>query len=679
MSDERQQQPLTKAWLGFLVLAWVGLPATSGAQDWKPIDRQQLAMEAPLVDKEAAAEVLLWEVRVQDAWRGDEVYTELRNYLRIKIFDDRAKESQGQVDLVFGRKQGILDVAARTIKPDGSIIEVKKADVFERTIVRGNGVKVKAKSFALPGVEKGAIVEYRWTEMRDDQVGNYLHLDLQREIPVQTLRYYLRPLMGARDLGYRMRVQWFNAPAVPFKHESDGYNSVELSGVRAFRQEQRMPPENQVRSWLLAFYTEDRAETPDAFWKRHGRAEYDRQKLLYKASDDVKNAAAVAVGDATDPDKRLELLFEFCRSKIRRVDEDASELSQQERKKFKPNRTPAETLKRGMGTGDDVLELFVALASAAGFDARLLAVQDRSQGFFDPAFADAYFLRARSAAVRMAGGLRYLDPSSRHVPYGNLRWQEEGAAGLLLDANPVFVNTPLTPAGRSKAKRDAMLRLAEDGTLEGEVRIEYGGHLAAQRRLQYDQDSKEEREKAVKTALQERLSTAELAEIAMENVGDPQLPLVYRYKVRVPGYAQRTGKRLFLQPAFFHHGAKAMFPARDRKHSVYFDYPWSEEDQVTIELPEGFSLDHADAPASISAAPVADYKVQAEVQGERRLRYRRSFQFAMDGTLLFPVDMYPAVKDFFDRVHTADEHTITLRQAEPGSKPGASGEPGTVR
>jgi hypothetical protein len=46
------------------------------------------------------------------------------------------------------------------------------------------------------------------------------------------------------------------------------------------------------------------------------------------------------------------------------------------------------------------------------------------------------------------------------------------------------------------------------------------------------------------------MSTAELSDIRIENVTDPVKPFVYAYHVRVPGYAQRTGKRLFLQPAF---------------------------------------------------------------------------------------------------------------------------------
>ena len=62
-------------------------------------------------------------------------------------------------------------------------------------------------------------------------------------------------------------------------------------------------------------------------------------------------------------------------------------------------------------------------------------------------------------------------------------------------------------------------------------------------------------------------------------------PFIYKYHVRVPEYAQRTGKRLFLQPGFFLKGIDPMFSAGTRRYPIYFHYPWSEEDKITIDLP----------------------------------------------------------------------------------------------
>src|SRR5207302_3478979 len=104
----------------------------------------------------------------------------------------RGRGSQISIDIPYLGGSSIKDVAARTIKPDGTIIEIKKEDVLERTIVKVSGLKLKAKSFAMPGVEPGAIIEYRWKEVWPE-VSIYDRFELQRDIPVQVVRYFVKP------------------------------------------------------------------------------------------------------------------------------------------------------------------------------------------------------------------------------------------------------------------------------------------------------------------------------------------------------------------------------------------------------------------------------------------------------------------------------------------------------
>jgi hypothetical protein len=167
----------------------------------------------------------------------------------------------------------------------------------------------------------------------------------------------------------------------------------------------------------------------------------------------------------------------------------------------------------------------------------------------------------------------------------------------------------------------------------------------------------------LRNSVKGRLSTAELSDIRIENVTDPIKPFVYSYHVRVPGYAQRTGKRIFLQPAFFEHGLGPLFSNSERKNSVYFHYPWLEEDEVTIDLPSGYALDNPDAPSPINAGPVSEYTPRVSVTTDgKMLIYRRRFFFGGGGTILFPVRTYTDLKALFDEVNRGDNHTITLKQ-----------------
>ena len=650
------------------VFASFPLPTRAAGDEWKPINPEQLSLKSSTVEKDADAEALFWEVRMDDNSDPDGNLV-FNHYIRVKVFTDRGRESQSKIDLEYGKIYGsetkIQDIAARTIKPDGSIVELKKADIFERTIVKTSGVKVKARSFAMPAVEPGCIIEYRWREIRVNTLAQYVRLQFQRDIPVQRVTYSVKPYVSDYErLSFNSLTLHGNA--TPWTKEKNGFYKTEMTNVPALHDESRMPPEDQVKTWMLVFYqraTNDKVD-PDKYWANLGKDYYDRTKSLIKPNDEVKQMATSLTADAKTDDEKIANLFDFCRYKIKNVNNDTSGLTPDERAKVKDNKTPSDTLKRGVGTGLDIDLLFAALANGAGFDARIVLSSDRGDIFFDKMLPNAYFLNPQNVAVNVGGTWKFYDPGLNYVPPGMLRWQEEGQQALITDPkNPVWVNTPMTPPEKSLVKRTAKLTLTEDGTLEGDVRLEFTGHQAIERKEDLDEESETQREDHLREEIKNQMSAAEISNIKIENATDHERPLILSYHVRFPGYAQRTGKRLFLQPAFFQYGRAPLFATASRKYPIYFHYPWSENDLVEINMPKGYALDNADAPAPFSSADISQYRPSLSVSSDGSLLvYKRNFFFGGGGSVLYPVEAYPQVKQYFDLVHKQDGHTIALKQ-----------------
>src|ERR1700752_135037 len=115
-----------------------------------------------------------------------------------------------------------------------------------------------------------------------------------------------------------------------------------------------------------------------------------------------------------------------------------------------------------------------------------------------------------------------------------LGWPEENQDALILDPKePFWVSTPLSGPEKSVAQRTGKFRLLEDGTLEGDVQIQYTGHLGYDNNEKNDDHSPSDHEDTLKAIVKKHMSTADVSEIKIENVTDPLKPFTYSYHVRV--------------------------------------------------------------------------------------------------------------------------------------------------
>ncbi len=640
-----------------------------GQGEWRPISPEELAMKTPKVEADADAEALFWEVYVADEVSGRDSQTVLRHYLRIKIFTEKGREDNSKVDITFGKIADtdidirIRDIAARIIKSDGTIIELDPKDIFEREIIKANRLKIKAKSFAFPQIQVGSIIEYRWKEVRDDALGYYIPLQLARDIPVHQVKYHIKPILNPY-FPYAMRVRPFNSESLKFADEKNGYSLVTLSNVPSFKEEQFSPPENAVRPWLLVYYAEDRKLAPEKFWQEHAKYIYNQHKSQMKVTDEITKASLDAVKGATDPLKKIERIFYYVRDNIKNVNDDTSGLTPDEVKKLKDNKNATEVLSRKQGDAKDINMLFAAMVAAAEFEVKIASLPRRTDFNFSKNSVDDYFMRAKNVAVKVGETWKFYSPSNFYIPFGMLHWEQEGQPALICDSkNSVWVETPFSPTEKSMEKRSGKFKLLEDGTLEGEGRIEFSGHLGAFQKEYNDDDSPAKREETLRSLMQKKiLESAEITDFTIENVADPDRPFVYNFKIRVPGYATRTGKRLFFQPNVYDRNAKPLFSSNIRKNDIFIPYSWSEMDDITIELPADYLPESPNAPAPVKDGEgiSSDEFGMSFTKDGKTFFYKRKFTFGNNGLLYFSSKSYPNLKNLFDSFHKADTHIITL-------------------
>jgi hypothetical protein len=658
--------------LSLLTLVLVCSPgAFAQDKNWREISPAELQAKTPRVEPDADAEAIFWEVRIDDSADSE---LAMKHYVRVKIFTERGREKYSKFDIPFTRGLKIKDIAARIIKPDGTTVEIGKQDIFEREIVKANKVKIKAKSFAVPNIEPGVIVEYRYREVIEDAGARGMSLTFQRDIPVQTLSYYYKPY-SKREPNY----QSYNFTDTKFIKDEKGFYLAQRTNVPSFKEEPRMPPSDTVRPWMLlqgaslnlidasAFsisYTIKDPSSPTRYWGAVSAENAGLIKFMNKSDKEIKKVAADVTASASTPEEKLRKLYEFCQTQIRNTSFDTS-LTDEERAKLPKIKSLADVLKNKSGSAQFVDMLFGAMANSLGFETKIAFAGSRNKMFFDPNMTNDAFIHPAAIAVKVGEDWKFYNPGMKFLPAGMLIWYEEDVWAMLVGENNYnWVKTPLSDTDKTVAKRTGRFKLLEDGTLEGTVKVEYVGQVGLDYKMNNFDQSANQREENLKNEIKARMSTAEVSEIQIENITEPQKPLVYGFKVRVPNYAQKTGKRLFLQPGFFEYGEDAMFSTVNRKYDVYFNYPWAETDDVEIELPKNFALDNADAPGALAdPQKISSLNIKISVDKAANLiKYERKFHFGGGGNLLFPSVSYKALKGLFDAFHKADTHTITLKQ-----------------
>lgn len=636
---------------------------------WDPIPANELQMTKPVVEPGADAEVLFWEVRLNDKllanWSWE---TTLDHHIRIKIFTERGRELNSKVDIsyeqLFTRLVGveIKDISARTVKPDGTTVILKPEDIFDRDIVKSGGIKFKAKSFAVPGIEIGTIIEYKWREIRRNLI-SASPIVLAREIPVQYVKYWIKPANA--PIG--MRLHSVNT-AGHFVKEPGGYYSTTMTNVPAFAEEPQMPSRYEVIPWVLMYYdNDDENLSAEQYWLNRAKKTWEQHKDVLKPKSEVREAAEKAIAGTSDPIEKIRRIHGFCRSTVSDINDDGAGFTPQQRDEYKPNKSPADALKRRVGTWHDVDVLFASMLVSVGFDARFANVATKRDARFNRNLGNDYFVRSEIVAVRNGNGWLYFDLSDRNLPFGMISSNVEGQSVLISDERQAIWDTvPVAPASASNQKRVADVALDGSGAVTGTVSIEYTGHLAAYYREFYDGVSAQAREKSFDELVKRNIGDASKAtNIIFENIREPERPLILKFSIEVPAYADRTGKRLFIRPNFFKRNANALFPSATRRYDVMFPYAWSETDTVRLKIPTGFNAESLETPKRITETK-SDALLESTLTeaDPGTLLYERRFRFGKADGLYFYDFNYGGVKRLFDLFHSADSFSIALRETK---------------
>lgn len=642
---------------------------------WPAIPSDELALSTYPPSPGAHA-VVLYRAEHSD----DEKHT--GTYLRrIKVLSEQGKKySNIEIPFVKGGAE-IRDLRARTVRPDGTTAEYN-GPFFEKTLVKVRNVKILAKTFTLPDVQIGSIIEYTYTTKNDFLNRRWV---LQEELPTRRASFSRKAGTGGfgifrltdRTFVFGGSLRWvaYNLPQnVAIQKDPKGNLSLDLTDIPPFQTEPFMPPKEEVTMHVDFFYGPRLPQ--DAFWRSYGKSFASEYEDFIAQRKDLDRAIAEIVGSGDSPQVRLVRLYARVQQ-IRNLSYERTKTEKEvKREGRKENKTAVDVLRNGYGSDLEINLLFLALARASGFDASLVLVGERDKTFFRPEVPDARQLNGHAVLVRPDSRNLFLDPGTPFCPFGLLPWEKTENSGVLVpqagfektekpQASKVpekkpLVDIPLSPSASAVVQRRAHLHLLENGALAGDLEVSFTGQEALNRRLKaYDEDDIQRR-KLLEDEIKGWLPADARVEIReVSNWESSEDPLSVKCGVTIPSLAVPMGRRTLLPLAVFHSGRGNPFQQTQRTHPVYFSFPFQEKDEIFIELSKTARIESLPEKHD-ETTPFSRFWTKVE-SNHGNIFFER--HFALEGIFFQPAQI-TSVRNLYARVRAADAERIVLQSEE---------------
>ena len=412
-----------------LALSFLCAPkSVSAMDDWQPITPEELNLKYDAAHPYAA--VILYHEETSDDNRRHAI-----SYYRLKILTEAGR---GRASVVIPDRDDfthIIDVKGRTISPTGAITPFE-GKPFDTTVLKGKGLKVKAKSFALPDVQVGSIIEYRYTEYWDFWL-LAPHWILQDELPQLHAKFTFIPYHGSLGItneegDFGNRVYTYVSADVPkdaiIKRTPQDNLELEVTNIPAFEEEDLAPPSDLLKMRVDFYYGGVDLDKPANFWKARGKSWNRQVEKFIGNSGDVAAAARALTMPADTPEQIARKIYARIQ-KMKNLSYSREFISPPS--KDKKEDTAEDILRKESGYSQDLTRLFVAMARSMGVKAYAMRIARRDRTFFQVQVPNWRQLAAEIAVVSLPDGKEiFLDPGTPFAPFGMLDWRHSLSEGV---------------------------------------------------------------------------------------------------------------------------------------------------------------------------------------------------------------------------------------------------------
>jgi cellulose synthase operon protein C len=527
--------------------------------------------------------------------------------------------------------EGQVVLMARTVKPDGAILEPEQIP--------------EKRTLSMSGLQPGDLVEIEYITLRPPnriRKGTYLtssvflFQDIDR--PFHRTQWYVE-----YPKSIPMEFSEQNLPGAGVRSERDGT----LVANWDYRAMPRIAPEPDTPHRFL--YVPLVEAVGGISWKDIGAFLKDSMLGSFQKTPELRAAYRQAVkGAAQDQESLLKAIIDYVMKEIEGEDDGSWQ-------------DPTQTLLNRQGGRVPVVGAFLDLAGISW--EVLLAEPVPNRTFRDdlPRMGN-YSLPVLRVHLKGAP-VRDLVLVSRHRAVNPLPWYLQGARTLSpLASDPAKVVVLGSDFSAWKSSEEVEIRtLLPAGDLRLEHRQTFDPDGGEMLRGSFSQIPKDQWEQVLQMALSKQLGSLDMESFELHDLDDTSKPFRWEYTALVNGFAVHDGERLLIaEPIPALHLSRAMASLRERKLPLAPPGVTFLNQKYTVVIPEGYDTDCKPRSVNLST-PYGTYRLTVKREG-RTFTFQRALEIPYQ---VIPPAKYDGFAAFLDQADTAESGQMVLTPVKP--------------
>ena len=556
---------------------------------------------------------ILDERRIEYKTENKDIFIYATYHRIIKVKDDKGIEMFNKIYVPVYRNSEINDIKARTVLPDGKVIDLT-ADKIKEIEEEGNTYKL----FAMDGVEKGAEVEYTYTVKRNLNLFGSETFQ-SGSLPYQQARFYL---VTPKHLKFDVKA--YNG----FKISTDsvinderiimGYDNdiKELDDEKYAYRDKYLERVDYKLSYNLDTGPDVRLYTWKEFAKRVFEYYTTRTAKEDKALDGfiAKIPTPANTGDAA----KILAAEDYIKTNIN-IDEKLIAQS--------PDAI-ADVIKNKGANHDGIVKFFAGVFNKLNIGFQLVFPSSRSDYPLDEELEN--WNRTDDILFFFPSTGKFIDPKNEALRYPYIPENFTATRGLFLKGTTIgsfttaignFADIPMEPFSEHAINMEADIKFDEtlDTLLISSSQI-LRGYGAAGYRPVYAFLPKDRQDEANKEIIKSVSGSTNISNIKIQNKELTNYfdnkPLVISGDIKSTELLERAGNKILLKIGEVIGPQEQMYQEKPRQLPVELPFPHTLERKITLHIPDGYTIKN---PSDLN------FSVQHKQNGETTMGFVSSY------------------------------------------------------